>query len=182
VSPKHSDKLWNKLSPNEKRRPQPIRNDTGDDQVPEPWAIRSTLVVVADLDRSVRFYRGIGPFEEVFRTDSVAVLGNVPSGSVFLILRERQGLWMVRYGQQSLGLRSITFNVISVSELDRIEFVLRNSGRFTSRWTIADGASELVRGRDPDNLPLVFVSHDEKRVPTTEYYRAIANLEYSLDV
>jgi hypothetical protein len=53
----------------------------------------------------------------------------------------------------------MTFNVGSLGELDRIEAVLRGGDRFTSRRQIADGASELLRGRDPDNLPLVFVCY-----------------------
>jgi hypothetical protein len=47
---------------------------------------------------------------------------------------------------------------------------------------MADGAPEMVRGRDPDNLPLVFVSDDESRVLSTEYYLAIVDLVQSLDV
>jgi hypothetical protein len=148
----------------------------------EPWVIRSTLLAVADLDRSSRFYRDVGPFEEVIRKDGVAILGHVAPRSIFLILRERRSLHGIRHGQQSLGLRSIAFNVRSVGELDRIESVLRDRGCFTSRRTMADGAPEMVRGRDPDNLPLVFVSYDENRILSTEYYLAIVDLVHSLDV
>ena len=116
------------------------------------------------------------------RKGGVAILGRVALGSVFLILRERQGVHGVRHGQQSLGLRSIAFNVRSVGELDRIDAVLHDYGCFSSRRTMADGAPEMVRGRDPDNLPLVFVSDDEKRTLSTEYYLAVVDLVHSLDV
>ena len=85
-----------------------------------------------------------------------------------------------RHGQQSLGLRSITFNVGSIAELDRIESALRSQDHFTDRRRIDDGASELLRGRDPDNLPLVFVSYATDTVGP-EYYRSIVNLIYSMD-
>jgi hypothetical protein len=157
------------------------------DNVTKPWTIRSTLVAVADLERSVAFYRELGPFEEIAREDAVAVLGDVASASdvvaasIVLILRETRSLHHTRHGQESLGLRSITFNVGSGDELDRVEAVLRRQERFTSRQRVADGVSELLRGRDPDNLPLVFICYAEGKAVGADYYRTIANLVYSLD-
>jgi hypothetical protein len=151
------------------------------DDVAQTWSIRSTLVAVTDLDRSVAFYRELGPFEEIAREDAVAVLGDVNPGSIVLILRETRSTYNTRHGQQSLGLRSITFNVGRLSELDRIESLLRARDLFTSRRDVANGASQLIRGRDPDNLPLVFVSYAEGEPIGTDYYRTIANLFYSLD-
>ena len=88
----------------------------------------------------------------------------------------------MRHGQESLGLRSIVFSVGSVAELDPIEAVLRKHDLFVARQVIADGASEILRGRDPDNLPLVFVCYDDSKTFGAEYYRAIAEMFYSLDV
>jgi hypothetical protein len=152
------------------------------DHFAQSWAIRSTLLAVADLDRSVVFYQELGPFDEIAREDAVAVLGDVSPTSILLILRDTRSAHNARHGQQSLGLRAITFNVGSLGELDRIESVLRGHDRFTSRQPIAGGASELLRGRDPDNLPLVFVcfSPDEPFGP--DYFGAIAHMVYSLDV
>jgi Icc-related predicted phosphoesterase len=151
------------------------------DHAAHPWAMRSTLVAVSDLHRSVTFYRELGPFEEIVREDAVAVLGDVSPASVVLILREARSVF-ARRGQQALGLRTITFNVGSLTELDRIEAVLRARDLFTSRQLFADGAAELVRGRDPDNLPLVFVSFAEDHTLGLDYYRAIATLAHSVDV
>jgi hypothetical protein len=149
--------------------------------VVEPWAIRSTLVAVADLDRSVAFYGEIGPFEEIAREDAVAILGGVSPASIVLMLREMRSIHHTRHGQQSLGLRSITFHIGSLGELDRIESVLRERDLFTARQQIAGGASELVRGRDPDNLPLVFVCYADDGPLGPDYYQALAGLVYSLD-
>ena len=152
------------------------------DHLAEPWAIRSALVTVTELDRSLAFYREIGFFEEIARDDTVAVLGQPPRGSMFIILRQVQSRHAVRHGQDSLGVRSITFNVKAVGELDRIEPLLHEQGLFTRRWTMADGAAELMTGRDPDNLPLAFGSYDESSLVGTEYYEAIAGFVHSLDV
>ena len=151
------------------------------DHVARPWAIRSTLVAVAELDRSVPFYRELGPFDELAREDAAAVLGGVSPDSIVLILREMRSIHHARHGQQSLGLRSITFNVGSLGELDRIESVLRSRDLFTGRQQIAGGEAEMIRGRDPDNLPLVFMHYAEDRPLTPEYYRTVAGLVYSLD-
>jgi len=150
------------------------------DHSAQPWAIRSTLLAVSDLDQSVAFYGEIGPFDEVIRVDAVAVLGGGSADSPALILRETRSLHHTRHGQQSLGLRSLTFNVGSVDELDRVESVLRGHDLFTSRHDVA-GASELLRGRDPDNQPLVFICYAQGETLGPDYYRAIANLVYSLD-
>lgn len=152
------------------------------ESVPEAWIIRSTLVAVADLDRSVAFYRELGPFDEILREDAVAVLGEMSPASIVLILREMRAIHQARHGQQSLGLRSIHFNVGSLGELDRIESVLHGRKLFTSRRQIADGASELLLGRDPDNLPLAFVCYGGDRPVGSDYYRAIVPMVYSLDV
>ena len=152
------------------------------DHLAEPWALRSALITVTELERSFAFYREIGPFEEIVRDDTVAVLGQPPRGSMFIILRQVQSRHAVRHGQDSLGVRSLTFNVKAIGELDRIESLLREHGAFTRRWTMADGAAELMTGRDPDNLPLAFGSYDESRLVGTEYYGAVAGFVHSLDV
>ena len=140
------------------------------------------MVAVTDLDRSVAFYRELGPFDEIFREDAVAVLGGMSPASIALILRETRGIHHARQGQQSLGPRSIHFNVGSLDELDRIESVLRGRELSTSRRQIADGASELLFGRDPDNLPLVFICYAKNKPLQPDYYRAVAARAYSLDV
>jgi hypothetical protein len=151
------------------------------DHATQPWALRSTLIAVADLERSVAFYRELGHFDEIVRDDAVAILGDASPPSTILILRELRSIHHIRHGQQSLGLRSITFNVGSLGELDRVENVLRNLNLFTSRRPVTEGASELLLGRDPDNLPLVFVCYAEDQTLGLDYYRTVANLVYSLD-
>ena len=150
------------------------------DHVAQPWALRSTLVAVADLNRSIGFYGKLGRFDVIAREDAIAVVGDASPGSIVLVLRETRSLHQTRHGQQSLGLRSITFNVGSPAELDRIEAFLRSRDLFTDRRHIADGASDLLRGRDPDNLPLVFVSYAKETIGS-EYYESVISMFYSMD-
>jgi hypothetical protein len=150
------------------------------DHAAQPWILRSTLVAVTDLPRSVAFYGELGPFPVIAHEDAIAVLGDADPGGIVLILREARGRHQTRHGQQSLGIRSMTFNVGSLEELNRIESFLRSRDLFTDRRKIADGASELLRGRDPDNLPLVFARYTHDTIGS-EYYEAAISMFYSLD-
>ena len=143
------------------------------------WTVRSTLIAVADLDRSLAFYAELGPFEQIAREDAVAIIGGRAPDSLVLILRETRSTHHIRHGQQSLGLRSLTFNVGSLDELNRVESVLRDRGLLTARQEMADGVAELVFGRDPDNQPLVFVAYAGEI--GADYFHAVARRVYSMD-
>ncbi len=150
------------------------------DDVMKPWAVRSTLIAVSDLDRSVAFYSGLGPLEVVVRDDGLAVLSGASPDSLGVILRQTLSNHPTRHGPQSLGLRFITFNVGSLGELDRIESHLRTADLFTARQDIGQGASNVIVGRDPDNLPLVFAYYARETLQA-DYYQSIATLIYALD-
>jgi predicted lactoylglutathione lyase len=151
------------------------------DPVAQPWAIRSTLIAVSDLERSIAFYQELGPFDVIAREQDVAVLGNISPTSIGVILRATEHIDEGRQGQQSLGLRSEIFNLGSVSELNRIESFLRSRNLFTARRNSAGNASDFITGRDPDNLPLVFVYYAEETLGA-DYYRNMLGLIYSVDV
>src|SRR5580698_1157576 len=151
------------------------------DPVARPWAIRSTLIAVSDLERSIAFYQELGPFDVIAREQAVAVLGHVSPTSIGVMLRETEHIDEGRQGQQSLGLRSEIFNLGSLEELDRIEAFLRRRDLFTARRNSADDASDFILGRDPDNLPLVFVYYSQETLGA-DYYRKMIELVYSIDV
>jgi hypothetical protein len=151
------------------------------DQIEPSWAIRSTLVAVSDLDRSVEFYRALGPFDVIARQQAVAVLGKVSPAAMGIVLRQTERIDQGRQGQQSLGLRSEIFNLGSLAELDRIESFLRSRDLFTARRNSVDNASDFVLGRDPDNLPLVFVYYSKDTLGA-DYYQKMIELVYSVDV
>jgi catechol-2,3-dioxygenase len=147
----------------------------------QPWAIRSTLIAVSDLDRSVAFYGELGPFDVIARQQAVAVLGAVSPASICVILRQTENMDEGRQGQQALGLRSEIFNLGARSELDRIESFLRSRNGFTARREVAGSSSEVILGRDPDGLPLVFVYYADDTLGP-DYYKKMIELVYSVDV
>jgi hypothetical protein len=150
------------------------------DRAARPWTLRSTLVAVSELDRSVAFYGELGPFDVIARADAIAILGDPSPGSIVLVLRETRSRHQTRHGPQSLGLRSMTFDVGSFGELDRIESLLRSRGLFTDRRHVAEGTSERLSGRDPDNLPLLFVCYGDDTIGP-DYYESVINLFYTMD-
>jgi catechol 2,3-dioxygenase-like lactoylglutathione lyase family enzyme len=144
------------------------------------WSLRSVLILVSDLDRSSQFYTDVCGLKEVLREPDAALLGVEIAGSPTLDLRQadRHGL---RAGQQSLGLRACSFHVGSATELDRVEERLKALSAFQVRQQLGDhGRIGLVRGHDPDRLPLGFMSYE---APLTDAeYRSVSPLIYSWDV
>jgi hypothetical protein len=138
--------------------------------------------MVSDLDRSVPFYVDVCRLHEIFREPDAAILGVHVGESATLYLRRtyRDGL---HTGQETLGVRSIGFYSGSTTELDRVEERLKALDALRDRRQIGEGGRlELVRGHDPDRLPLGFVSHDPNHPPTGAEYRSVSALIYGWDL
>jgi catechol 2,3-dioxygenase-like lactoylglutathione lyase family enzyme len=123
------------------------------------WFLRSVLITVSDLDRSVKFYKDVCELGEIVDDPDCAVLGAQTIGSPTLALRPAQGRGL-RGGQQTLGVRACAFFVGSDAELDRIEERLKALSLFQDRQRRGkDGRISMVRGHDPDRLPLAFMNY-----------------------
>jgi catechol 2,3-dioxygenase-like lactoylglutathione lyase family enzyme len=146
------------------------------------WWISSVLISVSDLDRSATFYQDVLGIHEVFREDQVAILGANTRGSFTLVLRQarRGGL---RSGQQALGARTLMFDVGSGAELDRVQARLTAVDAFRKReFFDAAETIELVIGRDPDRLPVIFRANEEGKIPTeADFHMGLARM-YAVDV
>jgi catechol 2,3-dioxygenase-like lactoylglutathione lyase family enzyme len=145
-------------------------------------SIRSVVVSVKDLDHSSAFYQEVMNLPEVLREDQIAVLGGHESGMFTLYLREAQRN-ATHSGPQALGIRALSCDVASFAELDRIEDRLRALSAFTSRQVLdPENGFELVRGHDPDRLPLIFVAAAAGGVAILDdYHRALSQL-FAIDV
>ena len=147
------------------------------------WSLQSELISVSDLDRATSFYQDVLSIRELQRDDQVAVLGRTVSGSPLILLIQTEGLAVRRGGQVSLGLRSFSCNVGSSVELDRVEERLRALDAFRDRQVIGHaGSFEMLRGYDPDRLPLTFVAYETGAEISADDYLRVASLMYSVDV
>jgi hypothetical protein len=144
------------------------------------WSLSSLLILVSDLDRSMRFYMDICDLHEMARESDAALLGRDMAGSYSLVLKraDRGG---VRAGQEALGLRACSFYVGSSIELDRVEERLKAVAAFQDRHQRGEaGRIGLVRGHDPDRLPLAFVGYEQPL--TGADHRDTLSLIYGWDV
>lgn len=147
----------------------------------EPWSVRSILVSVRELKRSVAFYCEVVGLTAITQEDQVAVLAG-DRCSFTVLLREVSGQG-VRHGQQELGLRAAIFDVRSSAELDEVALRLEQAGALVSRRPLhEDEPFEVVSGRDPDGLPLVFLTYTGAQPLDPEHYRRVALHSYGIDI
>ena len=100
---------------------------------------------VADLERSVRFYRDVFGFQEMFREGPKMVFLRPPNGSDTITLNEVPARAGAHGGVDHFG-----FRLVDKSELDRaIEEVERAGGELVERGEHAPGA-RYAYVRDPD--------------------------------
>jgi catechol-2,3-dioxygenase len=123
------------------------------------WSVHSVLIWVSDLDTSLQFYADVCDLQVIVHEPNAAILSDI-SGSPALLLRQadRGG---IHSGQQTLGMRACAFNVGSSNELDRVEarLIARNAYQDRQRQG-ENGRVGLVRGHDPDRLPLGFMNYE----------------------
>lgn len=147
-----------------------------------PWSSRSVLVSVSDLDRSAAFYQAVLEIHEVVRDEQIAILRGDASRPFTVYLRQAlRGA--SRSGQDSLGVRSLGFDVGSKTALDRVEERLRAIDAFRDRQSVpSHDKLEVIRGHDPDRFPLSFVA-DESGTGMSEADNAyVIALMYAIDV
>ncbi len=146
------------------------------------WSIRSVLISVRELDRSADFYQDVLGITEVLRRDRIAILGGDPTGSFTVFLREAHRN-ATATGQEVLGLRTLGFHVSSIAGLDRVEERLRARDAFRDRQSPdATGYLELLRGHDPDRLPLSFVAYEPGTTMSRQTYEQALETMYAVDL
>jgi catechol 2,3-dioxygenase-like lactoylglutathione lyase family enzyme len=145
-------------------------------------SIRSVVISVRDLDRSTTFYQDVMNVSEVIRQDKLAVLGGEVTGPFTLFLRQANRN-AIRVGQEALGIRALSCDVEAFAELDRVEGRLRAFNAFRDRQFLDEAEEfEIVRGYDPDRLPLSFVAYETRnRIALNDYHRALAGM-YTVDL
>ena len=114
---------------------------------------QSVVINVADIDRSLDFYREVFGFTLLSRKDQLAAAyaprSEIPQVIVFRSLGTAGRVG----GARHVGIRAIVLEVDSVDELQRIEAALEARQGIVARhsgdtWT-------AVFGRDPDHIAVV---------------------------
>ncbi len=114
-------------------------------------SLQSSLLSVGSLDRSIEFYRDVFDLRLVSRSDQVAALmiTETPRRQV-LVLREVQSRYPTHPGAGSIGLRLLSLESGSLTELDAIEQKLVARRAFVRRHRTETW--DAVLGVDPDRI------------------------------
>jgi catechol 2,3-dioxygenase-like lactoylglutathione lyase family enzyme len=143
--------------------------------------MRSVLVSVRNLARSVTFYCDVLGLREAVREGEVAVLEG-ERATFAMLLREVTGQG-VRHGQQEYGLRAICFDVGSRAELDSVADRLEAAEALVSRSPLQEAEHfDVVTGRDPDGLPLTFITYETDQPLDADHFRHVALHMYGVDL
>jgi catechol 2,3-dioxygenase-like lactoylglutathione lyase family enzyme len=145
------------------------------------WSIRSVLVSVTELDRSVAFYKAVMGLHEVLRQDRMVALTSDEAGRFTAYLRHSRNA--SHPGQQAVGVRSLGYDVGHRAALDEVEERLQKLDSFVSRHSMSSANPfELVHGHDPDRLPLTFIAFETGRELSLDEYCRAMTLMYSVDL
>ncbi len=113
----------------------------------------SVVINVADLERSIDFYRDVFGFTVLSRKDQLAAVYAAGSERPQVIVLRALGTTGRVGGARHIGMRALVLEVDSIAELDRIAASLSDKGSFEGRH--AGDTWTGVYGRDPDHIAVV---------------------------
>ena len=138
----------------------------GPERRPRP-TLASAVMFVADLDRSVDFYRELLGLEATTRDDDAALLVSPDGYQLYLRTMGERALLF----SGTIGIQYLIWTAESEEDLDRCERVLKeHSPRVTS--TTTDGF-RVVEGRGPDGVPVVVTFPGPAQAPRSEILKRI---------
>ena len=138
----------------------------------------SVVMNVADLDRSVDFYREIFGFSLVARRDQIAAMSAPDSQRPQVIVLRAFGTSGRVGGGRQIGIRALILEVDSVDALEGIADALDHRGCLVGKragvgWT-------AVLGHDPDRTAVVAGASLEPGPISLEGWKALDEILYGL--
>jgi catechol 2,3-dioxygenase-like lactoylglutathione lyase family enzyme len=131
--------------------------------------VGSAVIFVADLERSVTFYRDVFACEVAIDSPQ-AVLLRAPGG--FQIYLRSVGK-RAAHPSGHVGIQYLMWTTDTMETLEHFEQVFRDRGCYIYTHT-ADGVT-FVEGRDPDGIPAVIARPSPEQLPR----RVISSRVYS---
>jgi catechol-2,3-dioxygenase len=138
---------------------------------------QGVVMNVADLDRSIGFYREVLGFTLLSQEEQLAVVSAPGSDRAQIIVLREFGT-SPSGGARHKGLRGFVLAVESADRLERIASSLDSRGVLVSRrdhsaWT-------AVVGRDPDRVAVVVAWHPGGEGSTADGWRALDDFLYGI--
>jgi catechol 2,3-dioxygenase-like lactoylglutathione lyase family enzyme len=122
----------------------------------EHMNFQGVVLNIADLDRSIDFYRDVYGFTLLARKDQLASMYAPGNDRPQVILLRSVGTTSARrvMGAGHVGLRAVVLEVPTVDELERIGTALDKQGSLVARHG-DDATWAAVFGRDPDHIAVI---------------------------
>jgi catechol 2,3-dioxygenase-like lactoylglutathione lyase family enzyme len=144
-------------------------------------SLQSSLLSVADLDRSIEFYREMLDLRLVSRSDRIAALLITETvRRQVLVLREVQSRYPTHPGSGSIGLRLLALESGSLAELEAIEQRLVGRQAFVRRHRTETW--EAVIGVDPDRIEVSVAASLTGPAIQTEDWSHLDQMIYTVGV
>jgi catechol 2,3-dioxygenase-like lactoylglutathione lyase family enzyme len=114
---------------------------------------QTVVMNVADLDRSIAFYRDVFGFTELSRRDQLAAIAAGADDRAQVIILRELGTTGMTGGARHTGIRALVLEVEALAELETIAAALDRHGAIEARRT--GDSWEAVFARDPDHTAVV---------------------------
>jgi catechol 2,3-dioxygenase-like lactoylglutathione lyase family enzyme len=117
---------------------------------------QGVVLNVADLDRSIDFYRDVYAFTLLARKDQLASMYAAGNDRPQVIVLRSVGTTSARrvIGAGHVGIRAVVLEIDTVDELERVAAALDERGCLVARHG-DDATWAAVFGRDPDHIAVV---------------------------
>ena len=124
--------------------------------------VTSSVVFVAELGRSVEFYRDIFSCEARLETPGAALL-LAPGGFQIYLIAKGSG---ASHHLGGIGVQYLMWAVETAGALADLEQAIKDRGGRTSRtYTYASGGVSFLESRDPDGIRILVASPSPERLP-----------------
>jgi catechol 2,3-dioxygenase-like lactoylglutathione lyase family enzyme len=118
--------------------------------------LQGVLLNIADLDRSIDFYRDVFAFTLLARKDQLASMYAPGNDRPQVIVLRSTGTTSAHrvIGAGHVGIRAVVLEIDTVDELERIAAALEQRGGLMARHG-DDATWAAVFGRDPDHIAVI---------------------------
>jgi catechol-2,3-dioxygenase len=138
---------------------------------------QGVVMNVADLNRSIAFYREVLGFTLLSQEDQLAAVSAPGSDRTQVIVLRAFGSGPIG-GARHIGLRAVVLEVDSADELERIASELDSRSRLVSRRDHAKWTA--VVGRDPDEVGVVVAWHPGGGRITEDSWKTLDDFLYGI--
>jgi catechol-2,3-dioxygenase len=138
---------------------------------------QGVVMNVADLSRSIDFYREVLGFGVLSQEDQLAVV-NAPGSDHPQVIVLRAFGSSPKGGARHIGLRAFILEADSIDQLERIERELDSRKLFVSRRDHSDWSA--VVARDPDGVAVVVAAEPRGERLTDDGWKTLDDFVYGV--